>query len=198
MPEITFTLNGEPTTVPYEEGMHFLELLREECGVTSAKDGCAPQGTCGCCKIMVDGRPTLSCLRRPEQMEGREVVTLEGVPEAKLAVLAEAFVQDGGVQCGFCTPGIVMRAASLMEGEPDREKIAKATAASSTRCSRRPRPGRRGRPSPTRRGARPSSARSTASPVPRGRTATPTASAARARATAATSTRWGTSPTSPT
>ena len=135
MPEITFTLNGEETTVPYEEGMHFLELLREECGVTSAKDGCAPQGYCGCCKIMVDGRPTLSCLRKPEKMGGREVLTLEGVPEEKRAILAEAFVQDGGVQCGFCTPGIVMRAASLMDGEPDRDRIAKGLAGHLCRCT---------------------------------------------------------------
>ena len=135
MPEITFTLNGQEATVPYEEGMHFLELLREECGITSAKDGCAPQGYCGCCKIMVDGRPTLSCLRKPEQMEGRDVVTLEGVPEEKIRILSEAFVQDGGVQCGFCTPGIVMRAASLLDGEPNKDKIAKGLAGHLCRCT---------------------------------------------------------------
>ncbi len=135
MPTIQFTLNGRETTVAYEEGMHFLELLREECGVTSPKDGCAPQGYCGCCKIMVDGRPTLSCLRKPAQMEGREVVTLEGVDEAKRRLLADAFVQDGGIQCGFCTPGIVMRAASLLDGPPDRERIAKGLAGHLCRCT---------------------------------------------------------------
>ncbi len=135
MPDITFQLNGQQTTVSYEKGMHFLELLREQCGITSAKDGCAPQGYCGCCKIMVDGRPTLSCLRRPEQMEGRDVVTLEGVPEDKIQVLSDAFVQDGGVQCGFCTPGIVMRAASLLDGKPDRDKIAKGLAGHLCRCT---------------------------------------------------------------
>ena len=135
MPEITFTLNGRETTATYDEGMHFLELLREECGVTSPKDGCAPQGYCGCCKIMVDGRPTLSCLRKPEQMQGREVVTLEGLPEEQRRVLADAFVQDGAVQCGFCTPGIVLRAASLLEGDPDRGKIAKGLAGHLCRCT---------------------------------------------------------------
>ena len=135
MPEITFTLNGQKTTVTYEDGMHFLELLREECGVTSPKDGCAPQGYCGCCKIMVDGRATLSCLRKPEQMQGREVLTLEGIPEEKRQVLADAFVQDGGIQCGFCTPGIVMRAASLLDGPPDRHKIAKGLAGHLCRCT---------------------------------------------------------------
>ena len=135
MPTITFTLNGHETTADYEEGMHFLELLREECGVTSPKDGCAPQGYCGCCKIMVDGRPTLSCLRKPEQMAGREVVTLEGIDEEKRRILSDAFVQDGGIQCGFCTPGIVMRAASLLDGPPDRDRIAKGLAGHLCRCT---------------------------------------------------------------
>ena len=135
MPELNFTLNGRKTTVPYEKGMHFLEVLREGCGITSAKDGCAPQGYCGCCKIMVDGRPTLSCLRQPEQMADREVVTLEGLPEEKIRLLSDAFVQDGGIQCGFCTPGIVMRAASLLDGEPDRDRIAKGLAGHLCRCT---------------------------------------------------------------
>ena len=78
MPRITFNLNGKAVDAPYEPGMHFLEVLREECGVVSAKDGCAPEGTCGCCLVMVDGHPALSCLRKPEQMDGREVVTRRG------------------------------------------------------------------------------------------------------------------------
>ncbi len=135
MPELTFTLNGQETTVRYQEGMHFLELLREQCGITSVKDGCAPQGYCGCCKIMVDGRPTLSCLRKPEQMAGREVLTLEGIAEEKRRILADAFVQEGAVQCGFCTPGIVMRAASLLDGAPTRERIAKGLAGHLCRCT---------------------------------------------------------------
>ena len=92
MPEITFTLNGKPTTVSYEPGMDFLEVLREECDVVSAKNGCAPEGACGCCAVLVDGQPVLSCLRKPEQMEGHDVVTLEGVPEEMRRVLGEAFL----------------------------------------------------------------------------------------------------------
>jgi aerobic-type carbon monoxide dehydrogenase small subunit (CoxS/CutS family) len=80
MPKINFTLNGKQTTVPYEKGMHFLEVLREECGSVSPKNGCAPEGTCGCCAVLVDGRPVLSCLRKHEQLEGRDVVTVEGLP----------------------------------------------------------------------------------------------------------------------
>ncbi len=115
MPKISFTLNGKPTTVPYEPGMHFLEVLREECSVVSPKNGCAPEGTCGCCAVLVDGRPVLSCLRKPEQMDGHDVVTVEGLPEEMRNVLGEAFVHEGGVQCGFCIPGIVVRAAGLIQ-----------------------------------------------------------------------------------
>lgn len=134
---VTFTLNGRETTVPYEEGTHFLEVLREGCGVTSPKDGCAPQGYCGCCAILVDGRPVLACLRRPDQMEGREVVTLEGVPERTRSILSQAFVQEGGIQCGFCIPGIVLRASSLLETgrATDRDAVIKALAGHLCRCT---------------------------------------------------------------
>jgi xanthine dehydrogenase molybdenum-binding subunit len=134
--KVTFVLNGRQTTASYEPGMHFLEVLRESCGVTSPKDGCAPEGTCGCCTVMIDGRPALSCLRKPEQMEGREVVTLEGIPEEKRRVLAEAFVQEGAVQCGYCIPGIVMRACSLIDRDSlDRESIASALSGHLCRCT---------------------------------------------------------------
>jgi selenium-dependent xanthine dehydrogenase len=137
MPTVTFRLNGRETTATYEEGMHFLEVLREECGVVSAKDGCSPQGTCGCCTVLVDGRPALACLKNPRDMSGREVVTLEGIPEAKRQVLARAFVQEGAVQCGYCTPGIVMRAAALLDRgkAADRDAVAKALSGHLCRCT---------------------------------------------------------------
>ena len=115
MPSIRFTLNGKPTEATYESGMHLLEVLRESCGVVSAKNGCAPEGACGCCLVMIDGRPALSCLRKPEQIDGHEIVTVEGLPEETRRIIGEAFVLEGGVQCGFCIPGIVVRAASLIE-----------------------------------------------------------------------------------
>jgi len=137
MPSIKFNLNGQPTEASYEPGMHFLEVLREECGVVSAKDGCAPEGTCGCCLVLINGRPALSCLRKPEQMQGHEVVTLEGVPEETRRILGEAFVLEGGVQCGFCIPGIVVRAASLIQrGQTDdRRVVAKALDGHLCRCT---------------------------------------------------------------
>ena len=137
MPKIRLTLNGEPVDANYEPGMHLLEVLREECGVVSAKNGCAPEGACGCCLVMIDGRPALSCLRKPEQMDGHEVVTLEGIDEETRRIIGEAFVLEGGVQCGFCIPGIVVRAAALIEKDQtgDRDAIAKALDGHVCRCT---------------------------------------------------------------
>ena len=137
MATLRFTLNGHPTEASYEPGMHLLEVLREECGVTSAKNGCAPEGACGCCLVMIDGRPALSCLRKPEQMDGHQIVTLDGIPDETRRIIADAFVLEGGVQCGFCIPGIVVRAASLIEhGKTgDRDAIAKALDGHICRCT---------------------------------------------------------------
>jgi CO/xanthine dehydrogenase Mo-binding subunit/aerobic-type carbon monoxide dehydrogenase small subunit (CoxS/CutS family) len=137
MPTISFTLNGKSTTASCEPGMHLLEVLREQCGVVSAKNGCAPEGACGCCLVMIDGRPALSCLRKPEQMDGHEITTLEGIPEETRRIIAEAFVLEGGVQCGFCIPGIVVRATSLIQQgkTDDRAAVAKALDGHICRCT---------------------------------------------------------------
>jgi CO/xanthine dehydrogenase Mo-binding subunit/aerobic-type carbon monoxide dehydrogenase small subunit (CoxS/CutS family) len=137
MRKVEFILNGKRLSVQYEPGMHVLELLREECGIVSAKNGCAPEGTCGCCLVLIDGRPALSCLRKPEQLAGHAVTTLEGLPEEMRRVLGEAFVLEGGVQCGFCTPGIVVRASSLLQNGQacSRESIAKALDGHLCRCT---------------------------------------------------------------
>jgi CO/xanthine dehydrogenase Mo-binding subunit/aerobic-type carbon monoxide dehydrogenase small subunit (CoxS/CutS family) len=137
MPTIRFNLNGTPTEASYEPGMHLLEVLREECGVISAKNGCAPEGACGCCLVIIDGRPALSCLRKPEQMAGHDIVTLEGLPETTQKAIADAFVLEGGVQCGFCIPGIAVRASSLIQSgkSDDRDAIAKALDGHVCRCT---------------------------------------------------------------
>jgi xanthine dehydrogenase molybdenum-binding subunit len=117
--------------------MHLLEVLREECGIVSTKNGCAPEGACGCCLVVIDGRPALSCLRKPEQMAGHDITTLEGLPEETRRIISEAFVLEGGVQCGFCIPGIVVRAASLIQQgkTDDRDAIAKALDGHICRCT---------------------------------------------------------------
>ena len=118
--------------------MHLLEVLREECGIVSAKNGCAPEGACGCCLVMIDGTPALSCLRKPEQTEGREVVTLEGLPEDVRKRMGDAFVLEGGVQCGFCIPGIVVRAASLVAAGQDRRPRRRSPRRSTGTCAAAP------------------------------------------------------------
>jgi len=137
MPEISFSLNGRPTTARYEDGMTLLEVLREECGVTSPKDGCAPQGVCGCCTVLFDGRPALACLKRPADADGHEIRTLEGVPEEKRRLLAGAFVREGAVQCGFCTPGIMVRAVSVLDRGKggDAEAVTQALSGHLCRCT---------------------------------------------------------------
>jgi xanthine dehydrogenase molybdenum-binding subunit len=137
MAELSFTLNGRAVTVTHEDGMNLLELLREVCGITSPKDGCSPQGHCGCCTVLVDGRAVLSCLRKPESVAGKQVTTLEGIPEERRRVLAEAFVREGGLQCGYCTPGIAARAVALLDrGQAgDEEAVRKALSGHLCRCT---------------------------------------------------------------
>jgi xanthine dehydrogenase molybdenum-binding subunit len=137
VPTLDFTLNDTDITVEYDQGMHLLELLRECCGITTVKDGCAPQGVCGCCTILLDGKPALACLLDPAHVADRNVVTLEGLPEAQRHVLARAFVQEGAVQCGFCTPGIAMRAAHLVTNglTTERSRVARALAGHLCRCT---------------------------------------------------------------
>ena len=111
---VSFTVNGEAVTVA-DDHPHLLSALREELGVTSAKDGCSPQGQCGCCTVMVDGKAQISCTYPIAKAEGRAVETLEGVDEVERTRFAEAFAACGGLQCGFCIPGIVMRAKSRID-----------------------------------------------------------------------------------
>ncbi len=137
MPDLSFTLNATAITVSYEDGMHALQVLRDVCGVTSVKDGCAPQGYCGCCAILVDDKPVLACLKKPEQLAGKEVRTLEGISGEHRRVLSEAFVREGAIQCGYCIPGIVTRAAALLErGQAsDREAVIKSLPGHLCRCT---------------------------------------------------------------
>jgi xanthine dehydrogenase molybdenum-binding subunit len=137
MPRIAFKLNDKEIEANYEPGMHLLEVLREECGITSCKNGCAPEGACGCCLVMIDGKPALSCLRKPEQMAGHDIRTVDGLSDETRRIISEAFVLEGGVQCGFCIPGIVVRAAHLIEQgkSDDRDAIRKALDGHICRCT---------------------------------------------------------------
>ena len=136
MAEVSFKLNGRETTVEYREGMNLLEVLRELCGVVTPKDGCAPQGYCGCCTSLIDGKPVPICLRKPEQVAGKSITTLEGLSPERRELLSQAFVKEGAVQCGYCTPGLVVRASAIVDqGKTERRDIARSLSGHLCRCT---------------------------------------------------------------
>jgi aerobic-type carbon monoxide dehydrogenase small subunit (CoxS/CutS family) len=103
---VAFTLNGRPTVVP-DDGWSLLDVLRERLGMHSVKDGCSPQGQCGCCTVLVDGEPRVSCVTPLGRIAGRRVTTIEGLADGER--WADAFFAVGASQCGFCSPGIILR-----------------------------------------------------------------------------------------
>ncbi len=133
-----FTLNGRPVDVRPRPEASLLEVLREDCGLRSMKDGCAPEGSCGACTVIVDGRAVVSCAQPAARVAGRSVVTLEGLA-ARIARRPgrTRSRERGAAQCGFCTPGIVMKAEALLgrEAEPTRDEIARALAGNLCRCT---------------------------------------------------------------
>ena len=134
---VSFTLNGRPTSVEIPPGRSLLTMLREKCGIISPKNGCEPQGACGCCTVLIDEKPRLACTLRAEKAEGRRIVTAEGLPPDVRDQTADCFVQAGGVQCGFCIPGIAMRAVALLErnASPSRAEIAHDLRGNLCRCT---------------------------------------------------------------
>ncbi|MEM9562445.1 MAG: 2Fe-2S iron-sulfur cluster-binding protein [Actinomycetota bacterium] len=119
---LTLTVNGAEVDVP-DAGWSLLEVLRHHLGLVSVKDGCSPQGQCGCCTVLVDGKPRVACVTPARRVRGRSVVTLDGLDAERRARWGEAMCAVGGSQCGFCTPGIVVRLDAL---------VAEAEAAGST------------------------------------------------------------------
>jgi xanthine dehydrogenase molybdenum-binding subunit len=111
---VEFQLNGTPVTVR-DDHPHLLAALRDELDVTSPKDGCSPSGQCGCCTVHVDGKAIVSCQQSLVKTAGKAVITLEGVAPAERTAFANAFAACGGLQCGFCIPGIVMRAKAQID-----------------------------------------------------------------------------------
>lgn len=134
---VEFVLNGEPRHIDVREGESLLDALRHRCGIHSAKDGCQPQGQCGCCLVLVDDEPRLSCAYAATKAAGRSVITLEGLSEDERKLIADSFVAAAGVQCGFCTPGIAMRAKHLIDRNPSptRDEIARALDGHLCRCT---------------------------------------------------------------
>lgn len=129
---VDFVVDGTAVSVPAEGSL--LDALRETLGRKSVKDGCSPQGQCGCCTVWVDGSPRVACVTPVARVRGRSVTTVEGLVDADR--WAAAFVDAGASQCGFCTPGIVMRLAALEpEQRSDRSQVRQALLAHLCRCT---------------------------------------------------------------
>ena len=134
---IDVTVNGTPRTVARTHE-HLLAALRDELAVFSPKDGCSPTGQCGCCTVLIDGKARVACQTSLEKADGSTVVTLEGINGAERDQFAEAFAAFGALQCGFCTPGIIMRTKSMLDkagAELTREKAARLLGANLCRCT---------------------------------------------------------------
>ncbi len=131
------TVNGKEVSLDGVEGLSLLDLLRDRLAIYSPKDGCQPLGQCGCCTVLIDGKPRLSCTMKATLARGKHVTTLEGLPQDDRAQIADCFVQAGGVQCGFCIPGIAIRGHALLERNPcpTREEIANDLRAHLCRCT---------------------------------------------------------------
>jgi len=137
MISLTLQVNGQPYTTVVEPGDTLLDALREKLGLTGTKKGCNV-GDCGACTVLVDGEPLNSCLLLAAEMEGREITTIEGLAEnGKLSAMQRAFVEEGGIQCGFCTPGTVISATALVNRNPDPtdDEIKEALAGNLCRCT---------------------------------------------------------------
>jgi xanthine dehydrogenase molybdenum-binding subunit len=134
---VRFTLNGTPVQVEAREGESLLDLLRGPCRITSPKRGCAPQGQCGSCVALVDGEPQSTCTVSAASTEGRDVLTIEGLPAETRERYARAFTATHALQCGFCTPGIVLRAHGLLTSNPapTRDEIVRSLDDHLCRCT---------------------------------------------------------------
>ena len=134
---IDLIVNGEPVHLEVEPSRTLLDVLRNDLGLTGAKDGCAT-GDCGACTVLLDGEPINSCLALPASLAGRSITTVEGLARDPVGRrLQEAFVEHGAVQCGYCTPGLLLAAKSLLATcpSPDEDDVRRAIAGNLCRCT---------------------------------------------------------------
>jgi len=120
---ITLTVNGVPETVDVPQNMTLLQMLREKLSLTGTKNGCSA-GECGACTVLIDGEPVNSCMVLAAECDGVTIVTVEGLAkEGKLSRLQETIIKTGGVQCGFCTPGMLISATALLNRNPNPTEV---------------------------------------------------------------------------
>ena len=135
--KIRFTVNGRQVERETDARTRLLDLLREDLALTGTKEGCG-EGECGACTVLVDGRAVNSCLVLAPQVDGKSVLTIEGLAQGEtLQPIQQAFVEKGGVQCGFCTPGFIMSAYALLQenSSPSDEEILTALEGNLCRCT---------------------------------------------------------------
>ncbi|MBX7251448.1 MAG: (2Fe-2S)-binding protein [Candidatus Promineofilum sp.] len=134
---VTLTVNGQTQTITTDAHKTLLYLLRDDLGLYGTKDGCS-EGECGACTVLMDGRPVNACLVLAGQAQGRTIITIEGLAgDGELHPLQRAFIRSGAVQCGFCTPGLVLSAVALLERQPDptEAQIRQALTGNLCRCT---------------------------------------------------------------
>jgi aerobic-type carbon monoxide dehydrogenase small subunit (CoxS/CutS family) len=133
---LTLTVNGVPYPLEVEPGTTLLRAVREHVGLTGAKEGC-DDSECGACMMLLDGRPVNACSYLALQAEGSAVTTVEGLAEGGLSPLQEAFLEHGGVQCGFCTPGMLISATALLakHANPTEEDVRIGLSGNLCRCT---------------------------------------------------------------
>ena len=137
MKHISLTVNGAQHELLVETSWTLLETLRDQLRLTGTKEGCS-NGNCGACTVMIDGRTANSCLVLVAEMDGSEITTIEGIAtQGKLNPVQEAFIKDGALQCGFCTPGMLMSAKALLDENliADEDNIKDALAGNICRCT---------------------------------------------------------------
>ena len=135
--QIGLIVNGKTERLDVPGGKRLLDVLREDLHLTGAKEGCG-EGECGACTVLMDGEAVHSCMVLAGQLTGHHITTIEGLEEdGRLGVLQSAFVDSGAVQCGYCTPGMIMSAAGLLNRTPDptEEEIRVALSGNICRCS---------------------------------------------------------------
>jgi carbon-monoxide dehydrogenase small subunit len=131
---LTLTVNDVAYTIGIESHLTLVEVLRDKLGLTGTKKSCS-EGECGACTVLMDGKSVASCLVLALDAQGRSITTIEGLAEGeKLHPIQEAFVQHGGIQCGFCTPGMIMSAKALLDENPDPTPLEARTAISGNLC----------------------------------------------------------------
>jgi len=137
MKQLTIKVNGKSHSLTVDPNRTLLEVLREDLGLTGTKQAC-DTGGCGACTVIIDGRPVYSCLVLAADCEGKDILTIEGLAtNGHLHPIQEAFIKYGAIQCGFCTPGMVMSAKALLDEnpKPTEQEVRKAIAGNLCRCT---------------------------------------------------------------